>query len=180
LFFFSSRRRHTRSKRDWSSDVCSSDLQIVIGTHSLIQEEVNFRDLGLVIIDEQHRFGVRQRRMLREKGLKPDVLFMTATPIPRTIAITAFGDMDVSLIDELPKGRKKIETYWVKDNMFQRVLAFIQKRATHGEQAYIVSPLIEESEAFDYQNAVELYHHLEDFYGDAVRVGLLHGKLPPE
>src|SRR5699024_7157666 len=124
--------------------------------------------------------GVRQRRMLREKGLKPDVLFMTATPIPRTLAITAFGDMDVSLIDELPKGRKKIETYWVKDNMFQRVLAFIQKRAAHGEQAYIVSPLIEESEAFDYQNAVELYHHLENYYPETINVGLLHGRMLQE
>src|SRR5690625_500740 len=138
----------------------NNDIQIVIGTHSLIQEEVIFQELGLVIIDEQHRFGVEQRKTLREKGLQPDVLFMTATPIPRTLAITAFGDMDISVIDELPKGRKEIETYWVKDNMFERVLQLIKKRVAAKEQAYIVSPLIEESEAFDYENAINLYNKL--------------------
>src|SRR5699024_5840712 len=94
-----------------------NEINIVVGTHALIQEDVNFRDLGFVIVDEQHRFGVEQRRVLREKGLHPDVLFMTATPIPRTLAITAFGDMDVSIIDEMPKGRQTIETYWLKENM---------------------------------------------------------------
>src|SRR5699024_4418785 len=118
--------------------------------------------------------------MLREKGLEPDVLFMTATPIPRTLAITAFGDMDVSVIDELPAGRKEIETYWIKDNMSDRVLQFIQKRVHAGEQAYIVSPLIEESEAFDYQNAVDLYHQLQEYYPSTIRIGLLHGRLHQE
>src|SRR5699024_7680430 len=157
-----------------------NEIQIVIGTHSLIQEEVQFHRLGLIIIDEQHRFGVNQRKMLREKGFEPDVLFMTATPIPRTLAITAFGDMDVSMIDELPAGRKEIETYWVKDNMLDRVLQFIQKRINVGEQAYIVSPLIEESEAFDYQNAIDLYNQLQNYYPSNIKIGLLHGKLHQE
>jgi ATP-dependent DNA helicase RecG len=153
------------------------EIDIVIGTHSLIQEEVIFRKLGLIIIDEQHRFGVNQRKLLREKGLHPDVLFMTATPIPRTLAITAFGDMDVSIIDELPKGRKEIETFWVKDNLLERILQFIGKRVANGEQAYVVSPLIEESEAFDYQNAVDLYEKLQTYYPNHVKLGLLHGRL---
>lgn len=158
----------------------NNEIQIVIGTHSLIQEEVVFHHLGTVIIDEQHRFGVEQRKMLREKGLHPDVLFMTATPIPRTLAITAFGDMDVSIIDQMPKGRKEIETFWVKENMLSRVLEFIRKKVAAGEQAYIVSPLIEESEAFDYQNAIDLYQQLQDYYSNTIKIGLLHGKLPPD
>lgn len=155
----------------------NNDIDIVIGTHSLIQDDVIFNNLGFIIIDEQHRFGVEQRKTLREKGLVPDVLFMTATPIPRTLAITAFGDMDVSIIDELPAGRKEIETYWVKDNMLDRVLQFIEKRIDYGEQAYVVSPLIEESEAFDYQNAIDLFNQLEDYYPSHIKVGLLHGRL---
>src|SRR5699024_3169191 len=108
------------------------NADIVVGTHALIQDDVSFFDLGLVIIDEQHRFGVDQRRILRDKGLHPDVLFMTATPIPRTLAITAFGDMDVSVIDEMPAGRKEIATYWTKEHAFDRVLTFIQKRISQG------------------------------------------------
>src|SRR5699024_2864935 len=118
--------------------------------------------------------------MLREKGLQPDVLFMTATPIPRTLAITTFGDMDVSIIDELPKGRKEIETYWVKENMLDRVLQFIEKRVTAGEQAYIVSPLIEESEALNYQHAIDLYQQLQTYFPETMNIGLLHGRLPQE
>src|SRR5699024_9314474 len=124
----------------------NNDINIVVGTHALIQEDVQFDELGFVIVDEQHRFGVEQRRALREKGLHPDVLFMTATPIPRTLAITAFGDMDVSIIDEMPKGRQTIETYWVRENMLDRVLTFVRKRIENGEQAYVVCPLIEESD----------------------------------
>jgi len=155
-------------------------LDIIIGTHALIQEDVYFNDLGLVIVDEQHRFGVNQRRALRDKGLDPDVLFMTATPIPRTLAITAFGDMDVSVIDEMPAGRKEIETYWVKENMFERVLDFIEKRLVNGEQAYVICPLIEESDKLDIQNAVDLYDQLTDYFLSRAKVGLMHGRLPAE
>jgi len=156
------------------------ELNLIIGTHSLIQEEVLFEKLGFVVIDEQHRFGVKQRKTLREKGVHPDILYMTATPIPRTLAITAFGDMDVSMIKEMPKGRKQIETYWVKENLLERVLIFIQKKVDAGQQAYIVSPLIEESEAFDYQNAVDLYHQLQNYYPETINVGLLHGRMLQE
>src|SRR5699024_6498635 len=114
------------------------DIHVIVGTHSLIQDEVNFSQLGCIIIDEQHRFGVKQRKILREKGIYPDVLFMTATPIPRTLAITAFGEMDISIINELPAGRKEIETYWVKGKMIDRVLAFVEKELIKGRQAYII------------------------------------------
>ncbi len=169
-----------KKRKEILEGIEKNDIQLVIGTHSLIQEEVIFHHLGLVIIDEQHRFGVGQRRTLREKGLHPDVLFMTATPIPRTLAITAFGDMDISVIDQLPLGRKEIETYWIKENMLPRILEFIKNRVNAGEQAYIVSPLIEESEAFDYQNAVDLFHMLQNYYGEELKIGLLHGKLPAD
>ena len=128
-------------------------------------------------MDEQHRFGVAQRRTLRDKGLDPDVLFMTATPIPRTLAITTFGDMDVSIINQLPSGRKEIETLWVKENMFERILDFIQERVKQGEQAYIISPLIEESDKLDIQNAVDLYHQLTAYYDNEMEIGLMHGRL---
>lgn len=169
-----------KKRRKLLEEIANNEIQIVIGTHSLIQQDVVFAQLGLVIIDEQHRFGVEQRKKLREKGMQPDVLFMTATPIPRTLAITAFGDMEVSIIDEMPAGRKEIETYWVKENMLDRVLTFIHKRIKQGEQVYIVSPLIEESEAFDYQNAVDLYEQLQQYYPPEIHIGLLHGRLPQE
>lgn len=155
----------------------NNESDIVIGTHALIQEDVNFHDLGFTVIDEQHRFGVEQRRILREKGLHPDVLFMTATPIPRSLAITAFGDMDVSVIDEMPKGRQTIETYWVRENMLERVLSFIQRLTENGEQTYVICPLIEESDKLEIQNAVDLYNHLKSFYPSDVHVGLMHGRL---
>ncbi len=158
----------------------AGEVDLIIGTHALIQDDVNFRKLGLVIVDEQHRFGVEQRRALRDKGLNPDVLFMTATPIPRTLAITAFGDMDVSVIDEMPAGRRTVETYWVKENMFERILRFIEKHVNKGEQAYVISPLIEESDKLDIQNAVDLYEQLCDFFPPQIKVGLMHGRLAAE
>ncbi|WP_184317351.1 ATP-dependent DNA helicase RecG [Geobacillus subterraneus] len=155
-------------------------VDIVIGTHALIQEGVQFRRLGLVITDEQHRFGVEQRRILREKGHAPDVLMMTATPIPRTLAITAFGDMDVSVLDEMPAGRKKVETYWVKHNQFARVLDFIEKELRRGHQAYVICPLIEESEKLDVQNAIDVHSQLVHYYRGKYEVGLMHGRLPAD
>lgn len=155
----------------------NGDIDILIGTHALIQEDVEFNELGLVIVDEQHRFGVKQRRNLREKGLHPDVLFMTATPIPRTLAITAFGDMDVSVLDELPKGRKEIKTFWTKEESIEQVLSFMKKHLDAGEQAYVVCPLIEESDKMDIQNAVDVYQQFQHYYKDTYNVGLLHGRL---
>ncbi|GGA92375.1 ATP-dependent DNA helicase RecG [Ornithinibacillus halotolerans] len=155
----------------------NNDVHILVGTHALIQDDVHFHDLGLVVVDEQHRFGVEQRRALSNKGLQPDVLFMTATPIPRTLAITAFGDMDVSVIDEMPAGRKEIETYWTKANTFDRVLNFISKHVEQGEQAYLICPLIEESDKLDIQDAVDLYNQLVAYYPPSIQVGLMHGRL---
>lgn len=166
-----------KKRRELTEKIENQEIDIVIGTHALIQDDVFFKNLGLVIVDEQHRFGVEQRRVLRDKGLHPDVLFMTATPIPRTLAITAFGDMDVSVIDQLPSGRKEIETLWVKANTFDRILDFVRKRVDEGEQAYVISPLIEESDKLDIQNAVELYHQLETYYSGDVQIGLMHGRL---
>ena len=149
-----------KRRRELLEKVKNNEVQLLIGTHALIQEEVNFHKLGLVITDEQHRFGVEQRRMLREKGENTDVLFMTATPIPRTLAITAFGEMDVSVIDELPAGRKSIETYWVKPTMLERILDFIEKEVSKGRQAYVICPLIEESDKLDVQNALDVHSML--------------------
>ena len=120
--------------------------------------------LGLVITDEQHRFGVEQRRVLRDKGLNPDVLFMTATPIPRTLAITAFGEMDVSILDELPAGRKVIETHWMKEDSLLPVLRKMENELSAGRQAYVICPLIEESDKLDVQNAVDVHSQLIDSF----------------
>ena len=155
-------------------------VDLVVGTHALIQEGVHFHDLGLVIIDEQHRFGVAQRRILREKGQNPDVLMMTATPIPRTLAITAFGDMDVSIIDQMPAGRKEIITRWVKHQQLNLVLDWLVKEIQKGSQAYVISPLIEESEALDLKNAIALEEELIAYFGDRARIALLHGKMKGE
>lgn len=152
-------------------------VDMVIGTHALIQDGVQYNHLGLVIVDEQHRFGVAQRRILREKGDNPDVLMMTATPIPRTLAITAFGDMDVSIIDQMPAGRKPIITRWVKHEQLEVVLDWIKKELVKGAQVYFISPLIEESEALDLKNAIDLEEELQAYFGVDARVSLLHGKM---
>ncbi|MEZ7638916.1 ATP-dependent DNA helicase RecG [Streptococcus parasanguinis] len=167
-------------KREVLEDIASGTVQLIVGTHALIQEGVHYQDLGLVIIDEQHRFGVSQRRILREKGQNPDVLMMTATPIPRTLAITAFGDMDVSIIDQMPAGRKEIITRWVKHEQLEVVLDWLVKELSKGSQAYFISPLIEESEALDLKNALALQDELEAFFSQRARISLLHGKMKSE
>ncbi|WP_233531800.1 ATP-dependent DNA helicase RecG [Paenibacillus alkalitolerans] len=166
-----------RQRRDVLAGLQSGLIDIVVGTHALIQEDVYFRGLGLVVTDEQHRFGVQQRSVLRRKGLNPDVLTMTATPIPRTLAITAFGDMDVSTLDELPKGRLPIKTYWVKHDAMDRVLGLIRRELDAGRQAYVICPLIEESDKLDFENALDMFARLHGVFGPEA-VGLLHGRLP--
>ncbi|WP_054708422.1 ATP-dependent DNA helicase RecG [Bacillus sp. JCM 19041] len=166
-----------KKRRELLSEIESGEVDIVIGTHALIQDDVRFHALGLVITDEQHRFGVEQRRILRDKGENPDVLFMTATPIPRTLAISVFGDMDVSVLDELPAGRKPIETYWVQHDLLERVLEFIRKEVEQGRQAYVICPLIEESEKLDVQNAIDFHAMLSTHYQGQASVGLMHGRL---
>ncbi|MCX2455968.1 ATP-dependent DNA helicase RecG [Lacticaseibacillus nasuensis] len=161
------------------ADLASGAIDIVIGTHALIQPDVNFAALGLAIIDEQHRFGVNQRRILQEKGLKPDLLAMTATPIPRTLAITAYGEMDVSSIDELPAGRQPITTTWLRKNQVRQAYAAILAALAAGHQAFAITPLIAESEKIDLQNAEQLYEDMQHAVGDRGTVALLHGQMKP-
>lgn len=160
--------------------LASGEINILIGTHALIQPDVRFRKLGLVITDEQHRFGVDQRRVLKDKGYNPDVLFMTATPIPRTLAISAFGEMDVSVIDEMPVGRKEIQTFWMKKDMFGKIVGRMEKELAAGRQAYVICPLIEESDKLDFQNAVDLFQQLSSYFHGKHTVGLMHGRLPAD
>lgn len=167
----------TKVKHDILERLANKEIDILVGTHALIQDPVIFKKLGLVVTDEQHRFGVNQRKALREKGENPDVLAMTATPIPRTLAITTYGEMDVSVINELPKGRKPIKTSWVKQNQMNATLDFLERQLKDGSQAYVVSPLIEESEAVDLKNAQEVFEKLEKRYAPCYKVGLLHGRM---
>ncbi|QZY57112.1 ATP-dependent DNA helicase RecG [Crassaminicella profunda] len=153
------------------------EINIIIGTHALIQENVYFYKLGLVITDEQHRFGVRQRRILSSKGLNPDVLVMTATPIPRTLALILYGDLDISIIDELPPGRKKIKTYCVDEKKRSKIYDFAKGEIESGRQVYIVAPLVEESENIEAKSAQELYMELKATYLKDFTIGLLHGKM---
>ncbi|QTH48769.1 ATP-dependent DNA helicase RecG [Streptococcus sp. zg-86] len=155
----------------------SGEVDMIVGTHALIQDGVHYHHLGLVVTDEQHRFGVHQRRLLREKGGNPDVLMMTATPIPRTLAITSFGDMDVSIINQLPAGRKPIVTRWVKHEQFPVVLDWLEKELLKGAQVYVISPLIEESEALDLKNAIALEEELTAHFKEKTSVALLHGQM---
>ncbi|NLL33401.1 MAG: ATP-dependent DNA helicase RecG [Enterococcus cecorum] len=167
----------TKERQQILADLKSGELDIIIGTHALIQDEVDFAHLGLVITDEQHRFGVNQRKVLREKGYKPDVLFMTATPIPRTLAITAYGEMDVSIIDEMPAGRIPIVTRWVLPKQLDQVLKWGQTELASHHQMYVICPLIEESESLDVENAQKIYEQLRDYYAPDYQVGLLHGRM---
>ncbi|AIQ12687.1 ATP-dependent DNA helicase RecG [Paenibacillus durus] len=167
-----------RKRKDLLASLQMGLVDVVVGTHALIQEDVFFRELGLVVTDEQHRFGVNQRSILRRKGYNPDVLTMTATPIPRTLAITVFGDMDVSTLSERPKGRIPISTYWVKPDMMERVLNLVRREVGQGRQAYLICPLIEESDKLDVQNAIDLHIQLSQAFPD-FRVSLLHGRMTP-
>lgn len=165
------------SRRTALAAIESGQVDMIVGTHALIQDGVNYHRLGLVVTDEQHRFGVKQRRLLREKGANPDVLMMTATPIPRTLAITSFGDMDVSIINQLPAGRKPIVTRWVKHEQFPVVLEWLEKELGKGAQVYVISPLIEESEALDLKNAIALEEELATYFKGKASVALLHGQM---
>lgn len=165
-----------KEKEKVLEDLKDGTIDIIIGTHAIIQENVEFHKLGLAITDEQHRFGVRQRAILSEKGSNPDILVMTATPIPRTLALILYGDLDISIIDELPPGRREIETFAIGFNILDRLHKFIEKQILAGRQAYIVSPLIEESETMDLNSAEELYKELSSIFNQ-FNVGLLHGKM---
>lgn len=153
-------------------------VQIVVGTHALLQSDVNFKNLGLAIVDEQHRFGVMQRLQLMGKGKAPDVLVMTATPIPRTLALTIYGDLETSVIDELPPGRKPITTRHVTEDRVEQVYSFLKQQIDAGHQAYVVYPLVEETETSQSLKAAEkMYRHLQEVVFPGYRIGLLHGRL---
>ena len=155
----------------------SGEVDIVIGTHSLIQKDVNFHKLGMIVIDEQHRFGVMQRLSLTQKGQKSDKLIMSATPIPRSLALTVYGDLDVSVIDELPPFKKEIYTNWISSSKKSQVNNFITKQLDMGRQVYVVCPLIEESEKSDLRDATNTYKELQSTVFKKYNVGLLHGKM---
>ncbi len=169
----------TRDKEQARLEIASGAIDIAVGTHALIQEEVAFKDLALAVIDEQHRFGVEQRGTLRAKGYHPHILVMSATPIPRSLALTLYGDLDLSIIDELPPGRQEIKTKWLEPRERERAYAFIANQIKQGRQAFVICPLIEESEALDTKAAVEEYERLRKEIFPNLRVGLIHGKLKP-
>ena len=159
----------------------SGEIDIIIGTHALLQENVEFKKLGLVVTDEQHRFGVKQRSIIAGKGNNPDVLVMTATPIPRTLAIVVYGDLDISIIDELPPNRKKIDTLAVRENMTARIVEFIKKNVDEGRQAYIVCPFVEDNEDMENVKSIEKLAktYKDDIFKD-YKVEILHGKMKPK
>lgn len=158
--------------------ITDGTAHLIVGTQALIQEGVDFHKLGIAIIDEQHRFGVMQRATLRHKGQTPDVLVMTATPIPRTLSLTIYGDLNVSVIDELPPGRQKIETTWVKENERERLYAKLEREVRKGKQAYIVYPLVEESEKLEeLKAATNMAEHFQNDVFPHLRVGLIHGQM---
>ena len=156
----------------------SGQGQVVVGTHALIQEGVEFQRLGLVVVDEQHRFGVRQRALLRTKGASPHTLVMTATPIPRTLTLTLYGDLDVSILDEMPPGRRPVVTRWIPAQRVREAYDFLQHLLSQGQQAYVVCPLIEESEKLQAEAATRLAQELQEEVFPDFRVGLLHGAMP--
>jgi ATP-dependent DNA helicase RecG len=155
----------------------NGDIQLVIGTHAVIQEAVEFKRLGLAIVDEQHKFGVVQRGLLKKKGANPDVLVMTATPIPRTLAMTIYGDLDVSLIDEMPPGRMPVETKIYPEPGRAKVYRILEEEVEKGRQAFVVYPLVEESEKLDIKDATQMAEHLQKEVFPEFRVGLLHGRM---
>lgn len=171
-------------------EAATGEADIVIGTHALIQEGVGFKDLGLAVIDEQHRFGVAQRAALRQKGVTevgpfsgavfPHVLVMSATPIPRTLALTIYGDLDLSVIDELPPGRRAIKTYWLLPRERERAYSFLRSQIEQGHQAFIICPLVEESEKIEAKAAVEEYERLQKEVFPDLKLGLLHGRMKGE
>jgi len=167
----------TGARREQLAQVESGAIQLVVGTHALVQGDVTFRRLGLVVIDEQHRFGVLQRATLRSKGLHPDVLVMTATPIPRTLALTVYGDLDVSMIRELPAGRVPVKTVAKPESRRDDVYGFVRGQLDAGRQMYVIYPLVEESAKVDLKAATEMADHLAHDVFPAYRVGLLHGRM---
>lgn len=169
-----------KKKEDILERLKTGEIDILIGTHAIIEENVIFKNLGLVVTDEQHRFGVKQRTKIAEKGKNPDVLVMTATPIPRTLALILYGDLDISIIDELPPNRKKIETIAVGKQMTDRINNFIKQQVNEGRQAYVVCPLVEENEEMDLKSVEKLYQTYSTEVFPEYKVEYIHGKMKPK
>jgi ATP-dependent DNA helicase RecG len=172
--------RKSGEKADLKRRLAAGDMHLLVGTHALLEKDVEFGKLGLVIVDEQHRFGVLQRYRLIRKGPMPDVLVMTATPIPRTLALTIYGDLDFSVIDELPPNRSPIKTRLLEERDHAQAFEFIREKVRRGEQAYVVYPLIEDTGKLDLKPAVRMHEHLAHNVFPEFKVGLLHGRLPSE
>jgi ATP-dependent DNA helicase RecG len=164
-------------KRKVQESIAAGEINIVIGTHALIQKGIEFKKLGLVVVDEQHRFGVEQRSALRQKGTNPHVLAMTATPIPRTLALTLYGDLDLSVINELPPGRQIIKTKWLRPEQREAAYNFLRRQVKEGRQAFIICPLVEESDSIQAKAAVAEYEQLSQAVFPDLKLGLLHGRL---
>lgn len=173
-------KQNAKARKKSLDKIANGEALVVVGTHALIEETVKFHRFGLGVIDEQHRFGVKQRQAIKEKSeIPPDILVMTATPIPRTMAMAFYGDLDKSVIDELPPGRKPIKTHWKRTNERQSVYEGVRKLVQEGRQAYVVCPLIEESEKMQAQAATDLFYRLKGETFPEFRVGLLHGQMKP-
>ena len=170
----------TKAKQDVYDALQKGDIDIVVGTHALIQEGVEFHRLGLIVVDEQHRFGVEQRAKLQRKGDHPHVLIMTATPIPRTMTLSIYGDLEVSLIKEMPPGRKTVKTYAVDTSYKERLLHFFEKEMKEGRQVYAVCPLVEESEKMDLHAAEQIAYEYKEYFEPHYRVGMVHGRMRPK
>ena len=169
-----------KKKEDILHRLANGEIDILIGTHAIIEDNVVFSKLGLVVTDEQHRFGVKQRTRIVEKGQNPDVLVMTATPIPRTLALILYGDLDISIIDELPPNRKKVDTFAVSKKMEDRINNFIREQIKEGRQAYVVCPLVEENEEMDLKSVEKLYEKYKKEVFPDYRVEYIHGKMKPK
>lgn len=169
-----------KEKKQILESLANGEIHFCIGTHAIIQDTVEFKNLALVIIDEQHRFGVSQRSQLYSKGSNPHFLVMTATPIPRTLSMTVYGDLDTSVLKEKPKGRQPIITRAIYENKKDKVWDFVLKQVLSGRQAYVIYPLVEESEKLDLQNVTDAYEKLKNIFPQSVRLALLHGRMKPE
>jgi ATP-dependent DNA helicase RecG len=166
-----------KQKEEMYTKILSGEINILVGTHAVIQEKVEFNNLAMVITDEQHRFGVKQRETLTNKGNYPHVLVMSATPIPRTLALIVYGDMDVSIIDELPPGRQNIKTYGVTSSYRERLYNFIEKEIESGRQCYIICPMVEENEEMDLESVINYTEKIREEFGSNIRISYLHGKM---
>ena len=166
-----------KEKQEIYKRLASGEINMIIGTHALIQDEVEYKNLGLVVTDEQHRFGVNQRALLNSKGFMPDILYMSATPIPRTYALTIYGDMDVSIIKEMPKGRIPVKTYVKSDKEIRDVLEMMNEELKQKHQIYVIAPLIEESENSDLTTVLELKDKMNLAFGSKYKIDIVHGKM---